>query len=228
MHAGKVKLVHALRDGRRGIVDDRARGIIAKNLVTGKLERFSANAVVIATGGYGNAYFLSTNAMGCNCTAAIQCYRKGAYFANPAYVQIHPTCIPVHGDKQSKLTLMSESLRNDGRIWVPKKIEDAKALQAGQKRGSDIPEEDRDYYLERRYPAFGNLVPRDVASRAAKERCDKGFGVNNTGLAVSSISLRASNALDSKPFSSVMATSSTCTKRLPTLIRANWPTRLTA
>ena len=166
------------------IVDGRARGIIAKNLVTGKLERFSANAVVIATGGYGNTYFLSTNAMGCNCTAAVQCYRKGAYFANPSYVQIHPTCIPVHGDKQSKLTLMSESLRNDGRIWVPKKIEDAKALQAGTKQGWEIPEEDRDYYLERRYPAFGNLVPRDVASRAAKERCDKGFGVNNTGLAV--------------------------------------------
>ena len=166
------------------IVDGRARGIIAKNLVTGKLERFSANAVVIATGGYGNTYFLSTNAMGCNCTAAIQCYRKGAYMANPSYVQIHPTCIPVHGDKQSKLTLMSESLRNDGRIWVPKKLEDAKALQAGTKQGYEIPEEDRDYYLERRYPAFGNLVPRDVASRAAKERCDKGFGVNNTGLAV--------------------------------------------
>ena len=166
------------------IVNGRARGIIAKNLVSGKLERFSANAVVIATGGYGNTYFLSTNAMGCNCSAAMACYRKGAYFANPSYVQIHPTCIPVHGDKQSKLTLMSESLRNDGRIWVPKKIEDAKALQAGTKKGSDIPEEDRDYYLERRYPAFGNLVPRDVASRAAKERCDKGYGVNNTGKAV--------------------------------------------
>ena len=166
------------------LVDGRARGIIAKNLVTGKLERFAAHAVVIATGGYGNTYFLSTNAMGCNVTAAMSCYRKGAMFANPAYVQIHPTCIPVHGDKQSKLTLMSESLRNDGRIWVPKKLEDAKALQAGTKKGSDIPEEDRDYYLERRYPAFGNLVPRDVASRAAKERCDHGFGVNNTGLAV--------------------------------------------
>ena len=166
------------------LVDGRARGIIAKNLVTGKLERFAAHAVVIATGGYGNTYFLSTNAMACNVTAAISCYRKGAMFANPAYVQIHPTCIPVHGDKQSKLTLMSESLRNDGRIWVPKKLEDAKALQAGTKKGSDIPEEDRDYYLERRYPAFGNLVPRDVASRAAKERCDHGFGVNNTGLAV--------------------------------------------
>ena len=166
------------------LVEGRARGIIAKNLVTGKLERFAAHAVVIATGGYGNTYFLSTNAMACNVTAAMSCYRKGAMFANPAYVQIHPTCIPVHGDKQSKLTLMSESLRNDGRIWVPKKIEDAKALQAGTKKGSDIPEEDRDYYLERRYPAFGNLVPRDVASRAAKERCDHGFGVNNTGLAV--------------------------------------------
>ena len=162
----------------------RARGIIAKNLVTGKFERFAAHAVVIATGGYGNTYFLSTNAMGCNVSAAMACYRKGAYFANPAYVQIHPTCIPVHGDKQSKLTLMSESLRNDGRIWVPKDIEDAKKLQRGEIKGSDIPEENRDYYLERRYPAFGNLVPRDVASRAAKERCDKGYGVNNTGLAV--------------------------------------------
>ncbi len=166
------------------IIDGRARGIIAKNLVTGKLERFAAHAVVIATGGYGNTYFLSTNAMACNVSAAMACYRKGAYFANPAYVQIHPTCIPRHGDKQSKLTLMSESLRNDGRIWVPKNIEDAKKLQAGQIKGSDIPEEERDYYLERRYPAFGNLVPRDVASRAAKERCDKGYGVNNTGQAV--------------------------------------------
>ena len=184
VHTGKVKLFTRYEMEDVVIVDGRARGIIAKNLVTGKLERFSANAVVIATGGYGNAYFLSTNAMGCNCTAAIQCYRKGAYMANPSYVQIHPTCIPVHGDKQSKLTLMSESLRNDGRIWVPKKLEDAKALQAGTKQGYEIPEEDRDYYLEHRYPAFGNLVPRDVASRAAKERCDKGFGVNNTGLAV--------------------------------------------
>ncbi len=184
IHAGRVKLYTRYEMEDVVVVDGRARGIIAKNLVSGKLERFSANAVVIATGGYGNTYFLSTNAMGCNCSAAMACYRKGAYFANPSYVQIHPTCIPVHGDKQSKLTLMSESLRNDGRIWVPKKIEDAKALQAGTKKGSDIPEEDRDYYLERRYPAFGNLVPRDVASRAAKERCDKGFGVNNTGRAV--------------------------------------------
>ena len=184
VNAGTVKLFTRYEMMDLVMVDGRARGIIARNLVTGKLERFAAHAVVIATGGYGNTYFLSTNAMGCNCSAAMQCYRKGAYFANPAYVQIHPTCIPVHGDKQSKLTLMSESLRNDGRIWVPKKLEDAKALQVGTKKGSDIPEEDRDYYLERRYPAFGNLVPRDVASRAAKERCDKGFGVNNTGLAV--------------------------------------------
>ncbi len=181
---GKVKSYNRYEMHDIVMVDGRARGIIAKNLVTGKFERFAAHAVVIATGGYGNAYFLSTNAMACNCSAAVACYRKGAYFANPAYVQIHPTCIPVHGDKQSKLTLMSESLRNDGRIWVPKNIEDAKALQEGTKKGSDIPEEERDYYLERRYPAFGNLVPRDVASRAAKERCDHGFGVNNTGLAV--------------------------------------------
>ena len=163
---------------------ERARGIICRNLVTGQLERYSAHAVVVATGGYGNAYFLSTNAMSCNGGAAIQIYHKGAMFANPCYAQIHPTCIPVHGDIQSKLTLMSESLRNDGRIWVPKKLEDAKRLQRGEIRGHQIPEEDRDYYLERRYPAFGNLVPRDVASRAAKERCDKGFGVNSTGLAV--------------------------------------------
>ena len=181
---GKVKLYTRYEMEDVVIVDGHARGIIAKNLVTGKLERFTANAVVLATGGYGNTYFLSTNAMGCNCTAAIQAYRKGAMMANPSYVQIHPTCIPVHGNNQSKLTLMSESLRNDGRIWVPKKLEDAKALQAGTKQGWEIREEDRDYYLERRYPAFGNLVPRDVASRAAKERCDKGYGVNNTGLAV--------------------------------------------
>ena len=166
------------------VIEGRARGIIARNLVTGEIERFAAHAVVIGTGGYGNAFFLSTNAMGSNGSVAIQCYKKGAYFANPCFAQSHPTCIPVHGDKQSKLTLMSESLRNDGRIWVPKKIEDAKALQAGTKKPTEIPDEDRDFYLERRYPAFGNLVPRDVASRAAKERCDAGFGVNNTGLAV--------------------------------------------
>ena len=182
--AGKVKSYNRYEMHDVVIIDGRARGIIAKNLVTGKMERFAAHAVVIATGGYGNTYFLSTNAMACNVSAAMACYRKGAYFANPAYVQIHPTCIPRHGDKQSKLTLMSESLRNDGRIWVPKKLEDAKRLQAGEIKGSDIAEEDRDYYLERRYPAFGNLVPRDVASRAAKERCDKGYGVNNTGQAV--------------------------------------------
>lgn len=184
VNAGTVKLYTRYEMLDVVIVDGRARGIIARNLVTGKLERFAAHCVVLGTGGYGNAYFLSTNAMGCNCSAAIAAYRRGTYFANPAFVQIHPTCIPVHGDKQSKLTLMSESLRNDGRIWVPKKIEDAKKLQAGELEGRDIPEEDRDYYLERRYPAFGNLVPRDVASRAAKERCDAGFGVNNTGLAV--------------------------------------------
>ena len=166
------------------IIDGRARGIIARNLITGKIERFAAHAVVIGTGGYGNAFFLSTNAMASNGSAAWQCYKKGAYFANPCMAQIHPTCIPVHGEFQSKLTLMSESLRNDGRIWVPKNIEDAKKLQAGTLRPTEIKEEDRDYYLERRYPAFGNLVPRDVASRAAKERCDAGYGVNNTGLAV--------------------------------------------
>ena len=189
IHLGKVKSFNRYEMHDVVLIKDkdgveRARGIVAKNLVTGEFERFAAHAVVIATGGYGNTYFLSTNAMACNVSAAMACYRKGAYFANPAYVQIHPTCIPVHGDKQSKLTLMSESLRNDGRIWVPKDIEDAKKLQRGEIKGSDIPEEKRDYYLERRYPAFGNLVPRDVASRAAKERCDKGYGVNNTGLAV--------------------------------------------
>ena len=184
VHLGTVELYTRYEMLDLVIIDGRARGIIARNLITGELERFAAHAVVIGTGGYGNTYFLSTNAMGCNASAAIACYRKGAVFANPSYVQIHPTCIPVHGDKQSKLTLMSESLRNDGRIWVPKKLEDAKACQEGRLQGKDIPEEDRDYYLERRYPAFGNLVPRDVASRAAKERCDKGFGVNNTGLAV--------------------------------------------
>ena len=166
------------------IEDGEARGIIARNLVTGKLERFGAHAVVLASGGYGNVFFLSTNAMASNGSAAFQCYRKGAGFANPCFTQIHPTCIPVHGDQQSKLTLMSESLRNDGRIWVPKKLEDVKAIRAGKLKPSQIAEEDRDYYLERRYPAFGNLVPRDVASRAAKERCDAGYGVNETGLAV--------------------------------------------
>ena len=166
------------------IEDGEAKGIIARNLVTGEIERHGAHAVVIATGGYGNVFFLSTNAMASNRSAAFQCYRKGAGFANPCFTQIHPTCIPVHGEQQSKLTLMSESLRNDGRIWVPKKLEDVKAIRAGKLKPSQIAEEDRDYYLERRYPAFGNLVPRDVASRAAKERCDAGYGVNETGLAV--------------------------------------------
>ena len=166
------------------LIDGKARGIIARNLVTGKIQRHSAHAVVIASGGYGNVYFLSTNAMGSNVTAAWKVHKKGAFFANPCYTQIHPTCIPRSGDYQSKLTLMSESLRNDGRIWVPKKLEDAKAIRQGKLKPTEIAQEDRDYYLERRYPAFGNLVPRDVASRAAKERCDAGYGVNATGEAV--------------------------------------------
>ena len=165
-------------------IDGKARGIIARNLITGAVERHSAHAVVIATGGYGNVFFLSTNAMGSNATAAWKSYKSGAHFANSCFVQIHPTCIPVSGDHQSKLTLMSESLRNDGRIWVPKKKEDSKAIAKGEKTALDIAEDDRDYYLERKYPAFGNLVPRDVASRAAKELCDAGFGVNKTGQAV--------------------------------------------
>ncbi len=166
------------------LIGGKARGIIARNLVTGKIERHAGHAVVLCSGGYGNVFFLSTNAMGSNVTAAWKAHKKGAYFANPCYTQIHPTCIPVSGEYQSKLTLMSESLRNDGRIWVPKKKEDAKAIREGRKRATDLLEDERDYYLERRYPAFGNLVPRDVASRAAKERCDAGFGVNATGEAV--------------------------------------------
>lgn len=168
------------------MVDGKARGIIARNLVTGELERHSAHAVVVGSGGYGNVFFLSTNAMGSNVSAGWKIHKKGAYFANPCFTQIHPTCIPQHGDQQSKLTLMSESLRNDGRIWVPAKKEDAEAIRAGKMKPTDLKEEDRDYYLERRYPSFGNLVPRDVASRAAKERCDAGFGVgtNETGEAV--------------------------------------------
>ncbi|MHA7110771.1 fumarate reductase/succinate dehydrogenase flavoprotein subunit [Sunxiuqinia elliptica] len=165
------------------VVDGKARGIITRDLVTGELQRHFGHAVVLATGGYGNTFFLSTNAMGSNGSAAVKAYHKGALFANPCMAQIHPTCIPVHGEFQSKLTLMSESLRNDGRIWVPKKKEDAEAIRAGKLKPTQIAEDDRDYYLERRYPAFGNLVPRDVASRAAKERCDAGFGVG-TGLAV--------------------------------------------
>jgi succinate dehydrogenase / fumarate reductase flavoprotein subunit len=166
------------------IIDGKTRGIIARNLVTGKLERFAAHCVVLATGGYGNVFYLSTNAMNCNVTAAWRAVRRGALMANPCFTQIHPTCIPQYGDYQSKLTLMSESLRNDGRVWVPKKLEDAEAIRKGLKKGVDIPEEDRDYYLERRYPAFGNLVPRDVASRAAKVECDKGHGIVPTGLGV--------------------------------------------
>ena len=181
---GKIKMYNRHEMLDVVIVDGKARGIIARNLTTGEIERHSAHAVVLASGGYGNVYFLSTNAMGSNVTAAWKAHKKGAYFANPCYTQIHPTCIPRSGEYQSKLTLMSESLRNDGRIWVPKKKEDVDSLRKGSLKATDIKEEDRDYYLERRYPAFGNLVPRDVASRAAKERCDAGFGVNQTGEAV--------------------------------------------
>ena len=181
---GKIKMYsrHEMLDLVK--VDGKARGIITRNLVTGEIERHAAHAVVIASGGYGNLFYLSTNAMGSNVTAAWKIHKQGAYFANPCFTQIHPTCIPVSGDHQSKLTLMSESLRNDGRIWVPKKKEDANAIREGRLKPTDLTEDDRDYYLERRYPAFGNLVPRDVASRAAKERCDEGFGVNKTGEAV--------------------------------------------
>ncbi|OIP04157.1 MAG: succinate dehydrogenase flavoprotein subunit [Bacteroidetes bacterium CG2_30_32_10] len=182
--AGKVKSYNRHEMIDVVVVDGKARGIITRDLVTGKIERFGAHAVVIATGGYANVYYLSTNAMACNATAAWKTYKKGAYFANPCFCQIHPTCIPVSGELQSKLTLMSESLRNDGRIWVPKNIEDVKAIREGKLKPTQISEENRDYYLERRYPAFGNLVPRDVASRAAKERCDAGYGVNKTGFAV--------------------------------------------
>jgi len=181
---GRVELLSRHEMVELVVVDGKSRGIIARNLVTGELERHSAHAVLLCTGGYGNVFYLSTNAMGSNVTAAWKAHKKGAFMANPCFTQIHPTCIPVSGDSQSKLTLMSESLRNDGRIWVPKKIEDAKAIREGKIKPTDLPEEERDYYLERRYPAFGNLVPRDVASRAAKERCDAGFGVNKTGEAV--------------------------------------------
>jgi succinate dehydrogenase / fumarate reductase flavoprotein subunit len=174
---GRVKMYHRHEMMDLVKVDGKARGIIARNLITGELERHSAHAVVIASGGYGNVYFLSTNAMGSNVSAAWKVHKKGAMFANPCFVQIHPTCIPVHGTNQSKLTLMSESLRNSGRIWVPMKKEDAEAIREGRLKPTQIAEEDRDYFLERRYPAFGNLVPRDVASRAAKERCDAGYGI---------------------------------------------------
>ncbi|MCS4239406.1 succinate dehydrogenase / fumarate reductase flavoprotein subunit [Myroides gitamensis] len=181
---GKIKMYNRHEMLDLVLVDGKARGIIARNLINGEIERHSGHAVVIATGGYGNVFFLSTNAMGSNVTAAWKAHKRGAYFANPCFTQIHPTCIPVTGDHQSKLTLMSESLRNDGRIWVPKKMEDAVAIREGKLKPTQIAEEDRDYYLERRYPSFGNLVPRDVASRAAKERCDAGYGVNATGEAV--------------------------------------------
>ncbi len=181
---GKVKLYNRHEMLDVVTVDGKARGIIAKNLVTGKVERFGAHAVVIASGGYGNVFYLSTNAMGSNGSAAWKAHKRGAAFSNPCFTQIHPTCIPVSGSHQSKLTLMSESLRNDGRIWVPKDLKDAEAIREGRLKATDLPEEKRDYYLERRYPSFGNLVPRDVASRAAKERCDEGFGVNKTGEAV--------------------------------------------
>jgi succinate dehydrogenase / fumarate reductase flavoprotein subunit len=183
IHAGTVEMHNRTEMMDLVVIDGKARGIITRDLITGELKAHFGHAVVLATGGYGNVFFLSTNAMGSNGSAAWKAYKKGAFFANPCYVQIHPTCIPVHGDFQSKLTLMSESLRNDGRIWVPKKKEDAEAIRAGKLKPTDIPEEERDYYLERRYPAFGNLVPRDVASRAAKERCDAGYGVG-TGQAV--------------------------------------------
>ncbi|MEZ4799762.1 MAG: fumarate reductase/succinate dehydrogenase flavoprotein subunit [Flavobacteriales bacterium] len=181
---GNVKMLNRHEMLDLVLIDGKARGIIARNLITGELERHSAHAVVLCTGGYGNVFFLSTNAMGSNVTAAWRAHKKGAWMANPCFTQIHPTCIPVSGDHQSKLTLMSESLRNDGRIWVPKHKEDVEAIRAKKLRPVDIPEDRRDYYLERRYPAFGNLVPRDIASRAAKERCDAGFGVNATGEAV--------------------------------------------
>ena len=181
---GKIKMFNRHEMMDLVLVDGKARGIITRNLVNGKIERLGAHAVVIASGGYGNVFFLSTNAMGSNVSAGWKIHKKGAHFANPCFTQIHPTCIPVSGDHQSKLTLMSESLRNDGRIWVPKKKEDVEAIRSGNLKAINIPEDDRDYYLERRYPAFGNLVPRDVASRAAKERCDAGFGVNKTGEAV--------------------------------------------
>ncbi len=183
INKGTVKIYNRKEMLDLVVVDGKARGIITRDLISGKIERHSAHAVVIATGGYGNVFYLSTMAMSSNGGAAISSWKRGAFFGNPAFVQIHPTCIPVHGDFQSKLTLMSESLRNDGRIWVPRKKEDAEAIRAGKLSPNSLKEEDRDYYLERRYPAFGNLVPRDVASRAAKERCDAGFGVG-TGLAV--------------------------------------------
>lgn len=181
---GKVKMYTRSEMLDVVVVDGQARGIITRNLITGEIEQHSAHAVVLATGGYGNVFYLSTNAMYCNATAAWRAHKRGAYFANPCFTQIHPTCIPVSGDYQSKLTLMSESLRNDGRVWVPKTVEMAERIRKGEIKASDIAEDDRDYFLERKYPAFGNLVPRDVASRNAKQMCDEGRGVGTTGLAV--------------------------------------------
>ena len=221
VNAGKVKLYTRYEMEDVVIVDGRARGIIAKNLVSGQLERFSANAVVIATGGYGNTYFLSTNAMGCNCTAAVQCFRKGAYFANPSYVQIHPTCIPVHGDKQSKLTLMSESLRNDGRIWVPKKLEDAKALQAGtlKKTATTISSAAIQHLVTSFLVTLRAAQPKSVATRVMALTIPV-LPYSSTSLSLSSVSVLTS-------FASATATSSTCTRRLPTLIQVNWLTKST-
>lgn len=203
IHKGSVEMYTRREMMDVVLIDGRARGIIVRNIVTGEIERYSAHTVVLATGGYGNVFFLSTNAMNSNGSAVWQAYKKGAMFGNPSFTQIHPTCIPVHGDYQSKLTLMSESLRNDGRIWVPKNKEDAEKIRKGEMKPTEIPEENRDYYLERRYPAFGNLVPRDVASRAAKERCDAGYGVGPTGLAVyldfkDSINRLGKNAIESR------------------------------
>lgn len=181
---GKVKLFPRTEMMDVVVIDGQAKGIVTRNLITGAVETHAAHAVLLCTGGYGNVFFLSTNAMGSNVTAAWRAHKRGAYFANPCYTQIHPTCIPVSGDHQSKLTLMSESLRNDGRVWVPRTVEMAEKLRKGQIKANDIPEEERDYYLERKYPSFGNLVPRDVASRNAKYVCDEGKGVNETGEAV--------------------------------------------
>lgn len=228
IHAGRVKLYTRYEMEDVVLVDGRARGIIAKNLVTGKLERFSANAVVIATGGYGNTYFLSTNAMGCNCTAAMSCYRKGAYFANPSYVQIHPTCIPVHGDNQSKLTLMSESLRNDGRIWVPKKLEDAKLCRPEQRREATFLRKTATTiwsaairHSVTSFPAtLLRVLPRSAATRAS--------ALTTQVWPCSSTSLRASSASASTLYASATATSSTCMRKSQTSIRASLLTRLTA
>ncbi len=210
---GKIKIYPRTEMLDLVTIDGQARGIVVRNLLTGEIESHSANAVILASGGYGNVFFLSTNAMGCNATATWRAHKKGAFFANPCYTQIHPTCIPVSGQYQSKLTLMSESLRNDGRVWVPKKKDDDRAPTA-------IPEEERDYYLERKYPSFGNLVPRDVASRNAKAVCDEGRGVGKTGLGgVPLTSPMPSNATDRIPSRPATAICSRCMRKLPATIR---------